>query len=347
MIPTNKKSKGMAGVVLVADDTAVMRHACQRALERAGHKVVLASDGNEAIALAVSNDIDVALLDIRMPGPSGIEVLKTIKEKKPLVEVIMMTAFATQDVAEDALQYGASGFLTKPFSNIKTLIDTVAQAVTRKRLKEAGLGGPIRIGDLLLNEGLIDKTVLAEAEAKAEEWRTTIADALVRIGAVQAEDIDWVIAKALDIPFVRLTEKDVDPQVIAAVPARLARKYKIFPILVEGGNIHIAVDDPFNKEWIDAVKRRSGLNPLIVKGFGPEIDAMINKFYESADVNISAKIKLLSETKDAELLMELLETAKKVDIEEVVFEKSKGAVGVQSWIFALKGIIYSKNGEGE
>lgn len=339
MSPIDKKGKGVSGTVLVADDTAVMRHACQRALERAGHKVILASDGNEAIELAVSNDIDVALLDIRMPGPSGIDVLKTIKEKKPLVEVIMMTAFATQDVAEDALQYGASGFLTKPFSNIKTLIDTVAQAVTRKRLKEAGLSGPIKIADLLVAERLVDKSTIAEAENKAKEWNTNIGDALVRMGAVQAEDIDWVIAKALDIPFVRLNEKDVDSQLVAHVPARLARKYKIFPILVEGGNIHIAVDDPFNKEWVDTVRRRSGLNPVIVKGFAPEIDAMIKRFYEGSEVNLSTKIKLFSETKDVELLMEVLESAGKIDFEEVVFEKEAG-----KWRFTLRGIIHDKNG---
>lgn len=345
MSPIDKKNKGVSGLVLVADDTSVMRHACQRALERAGHKVILASNGNEAIELAVSNEIDVALLDIRMPGPSGIDVLKTIKEKKPLVEVIMMTAFATQDVAEDALQYGASGFLTKPFSNIKTLLDTVAQAVTRKRLKEAGLGGPIKVADLLLSEGLVNKEILTEAESKAKEWKTSLADALVRMGAVQAEEIDWVIAKALDIPFVRLNEKDVDPHVVANVPARLARKYRIFPILVEGGNIHIAVDDPFNKEWVDAVRRRSGLNPIIVKGFGPEIDAMIKRFYEGTDVNLSTKIKLFSTTKDAELFIELLETAKEVNIEEVVFEQAEGEEG--KWKFTLRGIIYDKNGGGE
>lgn len=148
MIAQSTKRTGPSGTILVADDTAVMRHACQRALERAGHRVVLASNGEEAIAVARAERIDVALLDIKMPGPSGIDVLRKIKTEQPLVEVIMMTAYATQDVAEEATHLGAGSFLTKPFSNIKTLTDAVSKAITKKRLKEEGFQVPVQIADI-------------------------------------------------------------------------------------------------------------------------------------------------------------------------------------------------------
>jgi hypothetical protein len=91
---------------------------------------------------------------------------------------------------------------------------------------------------------------------------------------------------------------------------------------------------------MDAVRRRSGLAPVIVKGFAPEIDAMIKRFYEGAEVNLSAKIKLFSETKDVELLMEMLESAQKVGFEEVVFEQEE----TEKWKFTLRGTIHDKNG---
>lgn len=149
------EARTTAGVVLVADDTPVMRKACQRSLERAGHTVIIAEDGNRALEVVRNEDIDVALLDIKMPGVGGIEVLKAIKSEKPLVEVIMMTAHATQDIAEKAGDFGSSGFLTKPFDDVKVLVDTVNRAVSRKKLRETGGGACPDLERLLLAEGLV------------------------------------------------------------------------------------------------------------------------------------------------------------------------------------------------
>jgi|GEM_PF-967102 len=348
----SKKESGATGTIMVADDTNVMRLACQRALERAGHRVVLASNGEEAISVLRAEDIDVALLDIKMPGLSGIDVLKTIKAERPLVEVIMMTAYVTQDIADEATQLGAGGFLTKPFSNIKTLTDIVAQAVTRKRLKADGFSGPLRSEDLLLKEGMVNEEHLKDARERAKEWNISIGDALVRMGVILPEDPDRVLAKALAIPFVRLSEKNIDLAAAHSISPHVARRYHLIPFLIEEKNIHVAVDDPFNKEGLEIVRRQTGLEPVMAKGFRLEVDTMILHFYPAGQVDIEGKIKKLSENADPELLIEILDSARALRLNKVHFEpgsESAGSAattdespllkGRRTWSFSIEGEI--------
>lgn len=336
-----------SGAILVADDASEMRHACKRALEKVGHRVVLAKNGDEAVAAARSERIDVALLDIRMPGPSGIEVLKAIKRERPLVEVVIMTGFATQDVAEEAVRLGAAGFLTKPFANVKILTDAVSQAVIRKRLNEEGFHGKVKIEDLLLKEGIINVRRAEEAKAKAIEWNVSIGDALVRMGAVQPEDLDWVVAKSLDISFVRLKEiRDVDEAATKQIPARVAKLHRLIPLLVEGGKIHVAVDDPFDREGLEDVSRRTGLTPVIVKGFGPEIDSMIRHFYPEERSDIEGRIDALASRPDRESLLDVIESSGQLKINAVKFDPV-GGEGRKSWIFRIEGIVEEKGNKGE
>ena len=139
------------GTVLIADDTGVMRHACERALRREGYRVIITEDGKGALKAFRENDIDVALLDIKMPGISGVDVLREIKKEKPLVEVVMMSAFSSNDITEESRDLGAFGFLTKPFENIHALTEYIGKAAFKKRLSEAGVseGGHISSEEIL------------------------------------------------------------------------------------------------------------------------------------------------------------------------------------------------------
>jgi len=117
----NPNAPPTRATILVADDTKMMRRTCQRVLEKAGHRVVLAEDGDQALAVAADEPVDVALLDVKMPGPSGLDVMEAIKRDNDLVEVLIMTAYATEDIAREALRLGASDFLTKPFDSYAVL----------------------------------------------------------------------------------------------------------------------------------------------------------------------------------------------------------------------------------
>src|SRR6266702_2938611 len=94
----------------------------------------MANDGPSAIMLAQNHKIDVAVLDIRMAGMSGIEVLERLKYVDPIIEVVMMTAFETTDTMRQALRLRACDYINKPF-DISTMRAAVANAMQRRTLE--------------------------------------------------------------------------------------------------------------------------------------------------------------------------------------------------------------------
>src|SRR5207244_3346016 len=87
--------------------------------------------GAKAIEIASANDIDVVILDIRMPGMGGIEVLGKLKEIDPAIEVIMLTAHEAFDTAREALRLGACDYLSKPYA-IDGMREVVSRAMSRR-----------------------------------------------------------------------------------------------------------------------------------------------------------------------------------------------------------------------
>jgi len=121
------------GKLLVVDDEDGPRLSLQL-IFKDQYDVLLASEGASAIALAHEHDIDVAILDIRMSGMSGIEVLERLKYVSPRIEVIMMTAFETTDTIRQALKLRACDYINKPF-DLATIRSAVAGAMRRRTLE--------------------------------------------------------------------------------------------------------------------------------------------------------------------------------------------------------------------
>jgi CheY-like chemotaxis protein len=117
--------------ILVIDDETNIRTLIKLALEHVGHKVETASDGKEGLEkFGDGSGFDLVLLDQRMPGMPGIDVLVAIKRIAPGMRLILITAFGTIDLALEAMQAGASDFLRKPFT-AETLRAAVAAAIEK------------------------------------------------------------------------------------------------------------------------------------------------------------------------------------------------------------------------
>ena len=101
--------------ILVADDEESMRWVLSKSLTKQGYQVDLASDGREALLLSRKQTYDLAVLDIKMPGLSGLELLSKFREECPQALVIIMTAESTMKNAVEAMKRGAYDYLTKPF----------------------------------------------------------------------------------------------------------------------------------------------------------------------------------------------------------------------------------------
>ncbi len=124
----------MGARVLVIDDEAIVRVSCERVLKPEGYDVVVTSRGDEAIELLEKENFDIVLTDLKMPDMDGLEVLKTIKQKWPDIQVIIITGYGTISTAVQAIKLGAYEYIEKPFTP-EDILKVVREALREREKK--------------------------------------------------------------------------------------------------------------------------------------------------------------------------------------------------------------------
>jgi len=122
--------------ILVIDDEEAIRDACSQVLKKEGYSVKTAEDGVEGLRLFRTEFFHAVLLDLKLPGMDGMEILSLIKEEQPKTQVIIITGFASIDSAVEAMQRGASDYLPKPFTPEQLRLITEKALDSRKILIE-------------------------------------------------------------------------------------------------------------------------------------------------------------------------------------------------------------------
>jgi DNA-binding NtrC family response regulator len=178
-----REQPAVQGSILIIDDEASIRESLQTLLELEGFTVEVTGTGEEGLARIAEQPMDLVLLDLALPERNGLEVLHDIRDRDPLLPVIMITAYGTVENAVAAMQAGASNFVQKPWDNEKLLAD-VRAVVGRKRAEEeniqlkralkqrynfehiVGKGDPmLRIFDLVAQVAPSRSTVLLQGES--------------------------------------------------------------------------------------------------------------------------------------------------------------------------------------
>ncbi|MCJ1908168.1 response regulator [Planococcus ruber] len=101
--------------ILIVDDQMGIRLLLNEVFKKEGYDTLTAANGNQALQTAGEKQLDIVLLDMKIPGMDGIEILKNLKQIQPDVQVIMMTAYGELDLIEESITNGASCYFTKPF----------------------------------------------------------------------------------------------------------------------------------------------------------------------------------------------------------------------------------------
>ena len=135
--------------VLLVDDEVEFLETLVKRLRKRNLNALGVSSGEEALRVLGETPVDVAVLDVRMPGMDGIDTLKEIKKIKPLVEVIMLTGHANSEVAIRGMELGAFDYLMKP-TDMDELLYKLQDAYRRKKLQEERI---VAVKDILASKG--------------------------------------------------------------------------------------------------------------------------------------------------------------------------------------------------
>lgn len=121
--------------LLIVDDDEKFLNTIAERLGLKDFDVATASDGNQAIKVAKKDKFDVALVDLKMPGMDGMELLQILKKKHKYLEIVILTGYGSIDSAVEATKAGAFGFLEKPYDSDK-LLETIKDAYKARLQKK-------------------------------------------------------------------------------------------------------------------------------------------------------------------------------------------------------------------
>lgn len=119
----------MKGKILIVDDQFGIRMLLQELFQREGYQTFQAADGKKALEIVTTHDPDIVLLDMKIPGMDGLEILKHIKANDPDCKVLVMTAYGELGMIQEAMDMGAIAYVAKPF-DIKELRDQINRLLT-------------------------------------------------------------------------------------------------------------------------------------------------------------------------------------------------------------------------
>jgi len=102
--------------ILIVDDEPIVRESIRDWLKDAGYQVTTAETGEEALKMMETQDFSILVLDVRLPGKTGIQILKEIKALKPQIQSIIITAYPSAELAVEAMKLGAIDYLIKPIA---------------------------------------------------------------------------------------------------------------------------------------------------------------------------------------------------------------------------------------
>ncbi|HEX6161498.1 MAG TPA: sigma-54 dependent transcriptional regulator [Thermoanaerobaculia bacterium] len=163
--------------ILIVDDEEVLRDVLDAVLRREGFEVVLAASGEEALSVLDTEEVDLIILDVMLPGISGIDTLRAIRISNPDLPVIVITAFSSIDGAIEAMKHGAFHYIPKPFKNEEVVL-TVNKALEQRRLSNEN--------ERLKNE-LSEKYAYSNIIGKSETMRKVFD--LIRLAAPSRSNI--------------------------------------------------------------------------------------------------------------------------------------------------------------
>jgi len=199
------------GRILVVDDEPLKRITLQIELSEQGYEVYEAADAQTARQIFDAKPIDVVVTDVRMPGMSGLELLEHIKQTRPEVGVVLMTAYASVDMAVAAIKRGAYDYIAKPFTTQELL--GKLERLLASRPTGAGDGQPETLCQLVGVSPSM-KRLFAQIRSVADSDRTILLCGESGTGKELVAEAIHLHSRRAERPFVRFSCAALQPSVL-------------------------------------------------------------------------------------------------------------------------------------
>ena len=295
----NDSSGSKIFTLLFVDDEDGVTNALKRIFLVENYRVLTAGNAYDALEILESNEVHLVISDFRMPGMSGAQFLKEVKQRWPAVIRIMLTGFADVKSVMGAVKDGAVyKFITKPW-NDEDLRLTVSLALQQylllkenRKLREVNEKQQERIkiyakqvaessgilGTILAKAGLVmtESYNLAVRDREPAEF---IIDTLVRLNLTTESKIVQVLQKHLNLEYLDLKEVVIPPEVVRFLPRELCETSRIIPVRLHKGHLTLAMADPSDIYKIDSLSLMLGLKVTPVIASSTEILNQLVKVY--------------------------------------------------------------------
>ncbi|WP_305042926.1 ATPase, T2SS/T4P/T4SS family [Geoalkalibacter sp.] len=286
-------------LLLVDDEPGVLR-ALQRIFIDENYRILTAGDAQRALDLLASQPVHLIISDHRMPGMTGAELLRQVKERWPQVIRIMLTGYADVQSIMGAVNEGAVfKFITKPW-NDEDLRLTVSLGLQQymlirenRRLREltrsqqeklkssASLLSENRgiLGTILEKTGLVPRKAFERAQGERQEGEF-VTETLERLGLAKENQIARAVQKHLNLELVDIKEIEVPREIARFLPRDLCLRNRILPLSLEANRLTLAMADPSDFYKCDHIAMMTGLKVRSVVALGSEIARRLTEVWE-------------------------------------------------------------------
>ncbi len=294
--------------LLFVDDEENVLAAMRRIFMEENYEIFIATSAEKALAIMEREQVNLILTDHRMPGMSGGELLKIVRERWPETIRIMLTGYADVNSIMGAVKDGAVyKFITKPW-NDEDLRLTVSLALQQyvllhenRRLKEVTRSQQQKLkgytGIFDENRGVMGKILLQEGVLRAEELEKAykelkdsefLSDVIVRLGIASESRILKAMQDNLKVEYIDLREAQLQSAAVKFLPRELCEKNRILPIRLDGSQLTIAMADPSDIYKYDNISVMTGLKVVPLLAASSEILSQLKSFYGERDQDLGA-----------------------------------------------------------
>lgn len=324
--------------VLIVDDEKSVLKALKRVFVDEGHKIITAENAADGLSAMVTNNVNLVISDHQMPGMSGIEFLKIVRDRHPNTIRIMLTGVSGTDVVMGAVKDGAVyKFINKPWNDddlrltVKLALSQYDLIQENTRLKSAAKKqlGEIHklkrfvgadhstLRDILIAKGLIMPGQLEMVTKYCDQKKTILVKALIELGMIEEQELIKIIQNESKVDVVVLNEEELNKNLSKLLPREVCETGCLVPVRLEDNNLYLAMADPLDLDRVDYIGFTTRRNVTTLLARLSDIEKAIKHIYDGSGTEVIKtpdEIDYPSQSNEIDILLdeEEIETAEQL-----------------------------------